>query len=81
MTLCMTREELRELTGYRQREKVYAWLKREGFRPRRGADRWPRVDRNIYEQIMAGSLRKAAPEPNFNALKDRHADRATGNNY
>lgn len=69
----MTREELRELTGYWQREKVYAWLKREGFRPRRGADRWPRVDRSIYQQIMAGSLRKAAPEPDYNALKDKHA--------
>lgn len=69
MTLCLTREELRELSGRRQREKVYTWLLKEGFRPRRGSDQWPRVDRKLYEQLMSGTLRKAAPEPNFNALR------------
>ena len=68
MSLRLTREELIELTGYRQRSRIFAWLQKNGFRPRLGADRWPRVDRTLYERVVSGSVRNTAAEPNFQFL-------------
>lgn len=70
MSLCLSRDELRELSGSKQRSKIVAWLVRNGFRPRIGVDGWPRVDRGLYEQTMLGTLRRAEPEPNFAFLKE-----------
>ena len=66
MSLCLSKEELRELAGYKQKSKVARWLRTNGFRSRMGADGWPRLDRTIYERVMSGAntSRKDA-EPNF----------------
>lgn len=69
MSLCLSRDELRELSGYRQRTKVIEWLKQQGFRPRIAADGWPRVDRNVYERIMSGAMRRTQTEPDFESVK------------
>ena len=68
MSLCLTRDELRDLSGGKRRSRVLRWLRDNGFRPKLGLDGWPRVDRDIYKQIMSGSVAKTNTEPNFEAI-------------
>lgn len=67
--LVLTREELRAISGYRQRTKIVHWLIKNGFRPKLGRDGWPRIDRDVYREIMRGSMKRRAAEPNFEVLK------------
>jgi hypothetical protein len=69
VSLCLSRSELRELSGYRQRSKVVHWLVKNGFRPKVGADGWPRVDRKLYERVMSGGMQRVGAEPNFDLVK------------
>ena len=56
--ICLTKDELLEISGYRQRSAVSKWLRKNGFTFRVAADGWPRVDRTHYHTVMGtGSSR------------------------
>lgn len=66
--LFLNRDELRELTGRRQRLKVIAWLTTSGYRFEVAADGWPRVLRAALEaRLLPQDRRRVAPksEPDF----------------
>lgn len=63
----LTRQELIELTGYKNPSSQMRWLQREGFYFRVGADGRPRVLRQAVINILGGhftetqSTRRAEP--------------------
>lgn len=67
MSLHLTSEELHEITGYRQGDKVRAALSAMGIHFKvRPADRFTLVDRDYYKQLMMGGtydrgIRKVNP--------------------
>lgn len=65
--IVLSREELRELTGYRQRSRVIRWLRENGFAFYLGGDAWPRVLRESFEKPRKTLTRSA---PNVQALKE-----------
>lgn len=69
MSLTLTREELRELTGTQQPKRMARWLTDRGwvFEPPRGSD-VPKVDRTYYLARMSGQLatpRRPGPRLDF----------------
>lgn len=44
--LCMSRDELKEISGARAPGRVIEWLKRQNIRCVTGLDGWPRVPRS-----------------------------------
>lgn len=52
MSLCLTEDELIELTGKRQGKGMAQWLKDKRFVFEMGADGIPRVDRDHYRRKM-----------------------------
>lgn len=74
--LFLNRDELRELTGRRQRLKMIAWLTTSGYRFEVAADGWPRVLRAALEaRLLPQDRRRVAPksEPDFSAYERRRA--------
>lgn len=65
--ICWTREELKELSGYRLPSKISRWLRDNGFQHYIGADGWPRVLRDTAIP-MPKTLTKSVP--NVAALKE-----------
>lgn len=69
MSLCLSRDELIELSGYQQRSKVAAWLTERGYKFETAADGWPRVLRAAVEQRLMprSAVRKehSRTEPDF----------------
>lgn len=57
--ICLSRDELVEISGYRQRSAVSKWLRTNGFVFRVAADGWPRVDRVHFHALM-GTTRTGA---------------------
>lgn len=70
-SLCLTRDELSELTGRRTRPAMIKTLHQMGLAFRVGGDGWPRVDRGYYAQTMRGETMrtKRRAEPRYEALK------------
>ena len=65
--ICLTREELKELSGYRMPSKIRGWLQDNGIKHFIGADGWPRVMRDT-SFAMPKTLTKSVP--NVAALKE-----------
>lgn len=55
MSLVLAREELQDLTGYRQAAAQMRWLTDRGWRFEIGGDGRPKVARAEYERRMLGS--------------------------
>jgi hypothetical protein len=71
MPIVLTREELIDLTGYRQKSKQAAWLKRNKFEFRLARNMSPRVDRTHYLSRMGGKPPKdSTTEPNWAAMEN-----------
>lgn len=70
MSLFLTAEELRDLTGYQKPGRQIAWLRAQGFTFRIAADGHPRVDRSHYLKLMGGMIeaKHKKTEPNFSGL-------------
>lgn len=69
MTLTLTPEELRELTGYSQAPKQCAWLRARGFVFEVRRNGTPAVLRAHVERRMGGAQPGiGAAEPNWSAL-------------
>ncbi len=62
----LSREELIEWSGYRQRSKIAAWLVSNGVPHLTGRDGWPRVQRQ--GQVVSKTLTRSGP--NVAALKE-----------
>ena len=71
MSLCLTLNELHELTGRRTRPAMTKVLRQMGLEFRVGGDGWPRVDREHYAHTMGGETppHKRRTEPRYEALK------------
>ena len=69
MSLCLSVEELRELSGYYQRRKVNHWLRKNGFSFRLARNGWARVDREHYHEVMRGRVLPKQTEPNYGAIR------------
>lgn len=65
MTICLSRDELLELSGYKQAASVKRWLQANGFVFYLGADNWPRVMR---EQLTQRPKTLTRSNPNMAAL-------------
>lgn len=71
ISLFLTAEELRGLTGYQKPGRQTAWLRAQGFTFRIAADGYPRVDRSHYLKLMGGAVdatQRKKTEPNFGGL-------------
>lgn len=71
--IVLSREELRDLTGYRQRSRVIQWLRENGFAFYLGGDEWPRVLRDTMS-LPRKTLTRSAP--NVQALKELQSGKA-----
>lgn len=71
VSLCLTLNELHELTGKRTRPAMARVLRQMGLEFRIGGDGWPRVDREHYAKIMSGAAarRTRRAEPRYEAVK------------
>lgn len=69
MSLCLTEDELIELTGKRQGKRMAQWLKNEDFVFKMGADGIPRVDRDHYREVMNSRRPKLPRGPRLHGLK------------
>ena len=66
MSLFLSRDDLRELSGRHQRRKVTEWLRENGYRFDVAADGWPKVLAAAVEARLMPSARKRKPtEPDF----------------
>lgn len=79
--ICLTRDELFQISGYRRPSSIGKWLRESGFIFLVAADGWPRVDKAHYSARMgtATSATLKASKPNFAALKEMQHDRRTSN--
>ncbi|WP_366525426.1 DUF4224 domain-containing protein [Ferrovum sp.] len=72
MTLFLSPEEVRELTGYCRPSKQVEWLRREGMNFRIAADGHPRVLLDHVNQVLGGLARQGnnrrPSEPDFSVL-------------
>ena len=67
--LCLTRQELEDLAGYKQGARPAQWLKAYRFAFKMGRDKRPRVDRSHYLLRMCGQQPQRRPtEPNWAAI-------------
>jgi hypothetical protein len=68
--ITLSRDELHEITGYRQAKRIASWLLTQGFTFRLGGDGWPRVAREEYRRVMCGeSKSRKRTAPDFSALQ------------
>lgn len=70
MSLCLTRDEMQELSGCKQRGRVILWFQNSGYRFEIGADGWPRVLRAAVDaKLMPSTGRRILKksEPDFSA--------------
>jgi hypothetical protein len=68
MSMFLSRDELVDLSGARQRRRVIAWLRGAGYRFEIGADGWPRVLRAAVEARLmpdAGKRTVRSQEPDL----------------
>lgn len=71
MTLRLTRDELRELTGSPIRRRQIDWLREHAWRHEIDVHGWPVVSRAYYERRMIGAIepqpRRPVAAPDFTA--------------
>lgn len=68
MSMFMSRDQLRELSGKHRRSCVIRWLRENGYRYDEAADGWPRVLVAAVEARLMPSARQRKPtEPDFSA--------------
>ena len=65
--ICLSRDELIELSGYKMPSKISVWLRNNGLKHFIGADGWPRVLRDPSFST-GNTLTKSVP--NVAALKE-----------
>jgi hypothetical protein len=70
----VSREELRQVSGYKQPNRILAWLAKNSIKflmPRDG-DRWPRVMRKAFQQKFPQFVLEIAPfVPDLSWMKRR----------
>lgn len=72
--ICLSRDELRELTGYRQRSAVIRWLRENCIQHYIGGDAWPRVlHSTLGGKATSKTLTKS--KPNLDALLELQGGR------
>ena len=73
ISLCLSKAELTELTGFQYPIRQIKWLREQGFTFRIAADGHPKVDRNHYAKLMGGSSSnhiKNLTIPNFSMMEE-----------
>jgi len=71
MSLCLTKEELQELTGLKRFAAQFRWLSQQGFVVRQRGDGMPVISRQHFESVMGGVLtssRSKSQEPDFTSF-------------
>lgn len=71
MTICLSREELEQVTGLRKFSAQLRWLRKQGFNVLCRADGMPLVARGHFDQMMGCTLpskKHASQEPDFRSL-------------
>ncbi len=70
MSLCLTSDELWELTGYQLPARQRGWLERHGWHYAEDRTGRPKVSRAYAEQMLSGGAgAPSRPEPDFSKLK------------
>jgi hypothetical protein len=69
MSLCLTEDELVQLTGKRQGKGMARWLAKNDFVFKMGGDGLPRVDREHYRQVMSAKRPTVPRGPRLHGLK------------
>lgn len=70
--LVLTRAELKDLSGWKQKSKITQWLIREGYAFSMGPKDWPRVLRHELERRPSSVVQSTKRvEPNIKALELR----------
>lgn len=65
MSLCLTKAELVELTGWKRKKTQAKWLDEQGISYWIGGDGSPRV---LRESILPKDMKQRRTKPNFDAL-------------
>lgn len=55
--LCLSRDELKEISGYKRKTDIAIWLRENKYAFELDKDDWPKVPRRVYEarfQVMTG---------------------------
>lgn len=60
--LCLTQEELRELSGCKQPKRIMQWLDAQGYRYRINARGWPVVLRDVVLLDLQGQPQTRRPQ-------------------
>ena len=71
MNLCLTKEELQEITGLKRFAAQFRWLSQQGFIVRKRGDGMPIVSRQHFESMMGGILplaKSKLQQPDFSSL-------------
>ena len=71
MNLCLTKEELQELTGLKRFAAQFRWLSQQGFIVRQRGDGMPIISRQHFESVMGGVLtsnKSKSQEPDFTSF-------------
>jgi len=69
--ICLSREELEQVTGRQKFSAQFRWLRMQGFNVLRRADGMPLVARSHFEQMMGCVMpgkKNATQEPDFTSL-------------
>jgi hypothetical protein len=70
MAICLTVDELREITGFKKYSAQLRYLRQQGFKVMARADGKPVISRTHFEQVMGVKLPSSASEfePDYGAL-------------
>jgi uncharacterized protein DUF4224 len=71
INLCLTKEELQEVTGLKRFASQFKWLSQQGFIVRQRGDGMPIVSRQHFETMMGGlfsSSKSKSQQPDFSSL-------------
>ncbi len=71
INLCLTKEELQEVTGLKRFAAQFRYLSQQGFIVRRRGDGMPLVSRQHFEQMMGGLIspsKSKQQSPDFSSL-------------
>jgi len=71
INLCLTKDELQEITGLKRFAAQFRWLSQQGFIVRKRGDGMPIVSRQHFESMMGGILplaKSKLQQPDFSSL-------------
>jgi len=71
INLCLTKEELQEVTGLKRFAAQFRWFAQQGFIVRKRGDGMPIVSRQHFETMMGGILplaKSKSQQPDFSSL-------------